>query len=92
MSEHSSDQDDSDNQNDEIHNQRSKFLTRQVVALDDNWTMKNSRTGNKFSRSSNQGEATLLEIEPDEASFIKQTVSHKKVNLISNGFFYIVFS
>jgi len=56
------DHDDSDSQNDGINNQ--------IVELDDNWTMKNSNNRNKFSKLSNQGEATFLETEPNETSFL----------------------
>jgi predicted Ser/Thr protein kinase len=85
MIEHPSDHNDSENQNDNINNQRSRFLTRQFVTFDDNWMMKNSKNPSKFSKSLNQGEATLLDTEPDEIQIvslftqISQLKSSKKV-------------
>ncbi|CAF1444872.1 unnamed protein product, partial [Rotaria sordida] len=77
MLENSSDHNDSSNhQHDNIekentkNNRRSIPLTRQVIVVDDNWIMKPLRNENKFIQSTNQGEATLLETEQDETSFL----------------------
>ncbi len=84
MLEYSSDHHDSDSQDDDIDNntnkQQSNFLTRQVVPLDDNWTMKKPRNENKFTKPVNQGEATLLEIERDEKPFLNSN-QHEIVSL-----------
>ncbi len=65
-----SDHDESDSQNDDTNNQQLNFSTQQILELDDNWTMKSSKNRNKFSKLSNQGEATFLETEPNEISFL----------------------
>ncbi|CAF1154764.1 unnamed protein product [Rotaria sordida] len=77
MLENSSDHNDSSNhQHDNVkkenmkNNQRSIPLTRQVIVVDDNWIMKPLKNENKFIQSTNQGEATLLETEQDETSFV----------------------
>ncbi len=92
MSEHWSDHDDSDSQNDDTNNQQLNFSTQPVVELDDNWTLKSSNNRNQFSKLFNQGEATFLETEPNETSFVnsnrEQDVSlFIYLNILKNVFF-----
>jgi hypothetical protein len=58
-------------------NEGRNFLTRQRVAFDDHWTQKS-----QFNKSDNQGEATLLDTEPNETPVVnsnqEQIVSRSK--------------
>lgn len=73
------DEDNESEQENNTHSQRQISLRRKVILFDDTWITKSSKKDSKFSQSIDQGEATLLETEPDEGLLL-DTDQHQIVS------------